>query len=463
MLLAATLVYLGTLTSSFQTPAQDPYPIWETDGISNNSLAARRARVMQEMGPGTFAVFFTNPERNRNNDVDFRFRPDSNFLYLTGFNEPDAALVLAPSGIEISGKKVTELLLLNDRNAGQETWTGIRLGPERASGVLGIQVAISNRKFSQVLDAIGKSGAQLCSLRNPPDLSGTVSTMASDLKTWWGDKEKKSGLASTLSKMRVVKSDEEITLLKKAIEASALGHCEVLKSCDATMRESDLQAIFEYTIGRKGCEYVGYPSIVGCGPSSTILHYESDRARLKAGDIVCMDAGGEYHGYSADVTRSFPVNGKFSKEQKEIYNIVLAAQDAGIAALKVGEPSSASSSPAAKVLADGLIKLGIIKSADELGRYYFHGIGHMIGLDVHDVGGGSLKPGMVMTVEPGIYIKAGSPCDPKYWNIGIRIEDDILITTAGPVNLSAMAPRKAEDIEKLMAQKGIGNISLTDK
>ena len=205
---------------------------------------------------------------------------------------------------------------------------------------------------------------------------------------------------------------------------------------------------------------MGYNSIVGSGPDSCTLHYETNRRTTYPGEIVCMDVAGEYHGYSADVTRSFPVSGTFSKEQRAIYDLVLAAQDAGIAACKPGASFGATHQAASKVLREGMMRLGIIKGENELGRYFMHGTSHTIGLDVHDSGIGMLQPGVCLTVEPGIYIPAGSPCDKKWWNIGVRIEDDILVTEAGPVNLSAGAPRGAAQIEALMKQKGIGNVKI---
>jgi Xaa-Pro aminopeptidase len=200
---------------------------------------------------------------------------------------------------------------------------------------------------------------------------------------------------------------------------------------------------------------------VGSGPNSCILHYEADRRLMNAGDMVCMDVAGEYHGYSADVTRSFPVNGKFTPEQRTIYELVLAAQDAGIKACVAGAPFGSADQVARKIIGDGLVRLGIISDPKQSGRYFMHGTSHYIGLDVHDAhGDNTLREGAALTVEPGIYIKAGSPCDKKWWNIGVRIEDDILVTSNGPVNMSAGAPRRVEEIEALMKENGIGNLPL---
>ena len=255
-----------------------------------------------------------------------------------------------------------------------------------------------------------------------------------------------------LSQMRQIKSPAEIEMLKKASEISALGFIEVMKATKPGMREYEIGALYEYFVKKNGCEAVGYPPIVGSGENSTILHYQSLRKQIKAGEIICMDATGEFRGYSSDVTRSFPVSGKFSPEQKAIYEVVLKANEAGIAMCRPGITTGQVGAACSEELAKGLIALGIIENARELGRYYMHGFGHGIGLDVHDPMPGTLAPGVCLTVEPGIYIKAGSPCDPKWWNIGIRIEDAILVTENGPVNMSKAAPKTVAEIERVMAQ-----------
>lgn len=439
-------------------PQKETLPLLEVDRISNAEHAARRATVKAWMPPDGVAVFLTNPERNRSNDTDYRFHPDVNFWYLTGFPEPDAALVLAPGGLTIDGKRVTEVLLVNDRNPAQETWTGYRFGPATAASRLGIEASVSNRRLSEVLAAAGKGPVMRGQRLNAP--SGSIAAMNETFETWAKDRERPGGLAAQIGKMRAIKSPAELGLLKKAVAASVAGHIEAMKTCEPGMKEYDLQAVVEYCFARGGCESVGYNSIVGAGPDSCVLHYEENRRTMNAGEIVCMDVAGEYHGYSADVTRSFPVNGQFTKEQRAIYNLVLAAQDAGIAACKPGASFRASHQAAEKELLAGLTRLGIIKSPGELGRYFMHGTSHTIGLDVHDTGVATLAPGVCLTVEPGLYIPADSPCDPKWWNIGIRIEDDILVTASGPINLSAGAPRQPDAIEGLMKQKGVGNVKI---
>jgi Xaa-Pro aminopeptidase len=272
-------------------------------------------------------------------------------------------------------------------------------------------------------------------------------------------------LGSALAEMRAVKSPTEIALLQKAIDATVTAHIEAMKSCQPGMFEYELQAVIEYCFAKNGAEYQGFPTIVGSGPNSCILHYEANRRQMKDGEVVVMDIGAEIQGYSADVTRTIPVNGKFSPAQREIYEIVLRAQQESVKDYKPGVLTRVASQTASHVIAEGLLKLGIIKDTLEFGRYYMHGLGHNIGLDVHDAGpfGSPFVPGMVYTNEPGIYIPEGSPCDKKYWNIGVRIEDDVMITPDGNRILSAGAPKTIDEIERLMKMQGLGNMNIGGK
>jgi Xaa-Pro aminopeptidase len=441
-------------------PPATTYPVFEDDKLPPAVYRERRERVKQLLGPNGVALLLTNPTRNRSNDTDFRFRPDSDFWYLTGMEEPDAALLLAPGGIDLDGKRVTEVLFVNVSDPMSETWLGYRMGPSNAERLLGVQAARPNGQFGAVLAKLKPTD---WTANMPADASGTVQKMAASFGTWRaaGAARPVLNLNREIGKMRVKKSPGEIALLRKAIDASVLAHAEAMRSVEPGMREHQLQAVVEYVFTRQGCEFTAYNSIVGSGPNSCILHYEANRRKMAAGEIICMDVGGEYHGYAADVTRSFPVGGKFSPAQRAVYDVVLAAQDAGIAACRPGASFGDPHRAAEKVMAEGLVRLGIIKEPRELGRYFMHGTSHYIGLDVHDShGDNTLRDGYTLTVEPGIYIKAGSPCDPKWWNIGIRIEDDILVTEKGPVNLSGALPRQAAAIEALMREKGIGNVGV---
>ncbi|HVW98793.1 MAG TPA: aminopeptidase P N-terminal domain-containing protein [Mucilaginibacter sp.] len=257
--------------------------------------------------------------------------------------------------------------------------------------------------------------------------------------------------------LRGVKTPEELALIKKAVEISSIAHAEAMRAVKPQMSEQELEGIMLYVHKHYGAEDEGYPPIVGAGANGCILHYEENTDTKVDNQLVLMDVGAEYHGYSADVTRTFPANGKFTDEQKAIYNAVYDAQEEVFKLCKEGVNYSDLEVKTREVLSSRLIQLGIIKSAAEVGRYYPHGVSHHIGLDVHDKGayGVPLKSGMVITVEPGIYIPAGSPCDKKWWNIGVRIEDDVQIGKDGGILLSADAPRKWQDVEKTIAEKSI--------
>ncbi|MCW5946846.1 MAG: aminopeptidase P family protein [Fimbriimonadales bacterium] len=449
--IAATFL---VLIVSALVAAQD-YPVFEPDKLRPDEFRERRERVKRELGAGTVAVVLTNPIRNRNNDVDFFFRGDSNFLYLTGFEEDSAALVLIPDGFELDGKRVTEILFCNVPTQQSITWLGYRMGPENAIKLLGFESALPNREFEATLSKIP---AQKVSLSIPPNPEpGLIGRMNSHIQAYREGKDAGPNLRQMIQRHRQVKSPWEIELLKKAAEISALAHVEAMRAVRPGMYEYEIDALYRFVFRREGCADIGYEPIVGSGPNATILHYNTNRRKMEEGDLLLVDAAGEYMGYSADVTRTFPVNGKFSPEQRAVYEIVLRAADEGIAMCRAGVTTAQIGNRISQILADGLIELGIIQSRNQIGRYYMHGFGHGIGLDVHDPMPGTLVPGVVLTVEPGIYIKEGSPCDPKWWNIGIRIEDDILVTDGEPVNLSADAPRTVADIEKLMQETGIGN------
>ena len=250
---------------------------------------------------------------------------------------------------------------------------------------------------------------------------------------------------------------EELALLKKSVEISSLAHAEAMRAVKPQMSERELEGIMLYVHKKYGAEDEGYPPIVGAGANGCILHYEENNATEIENQLVLMDVGAEYHGYSADVTRTFPANGKFTDEQKEIYQLVYEAQEEVFKLCKLGVPYRQLEQKAREVLAAGLIKLGLIKDATDLGNYYPHGVSHHLGLDVHDKGGYDvdLQEGMVITVEPGIYIPSGSPCDKKWWNIGVRIEDDVLIGKDKYTLLSVDAPRKWQEVEKMVAEKSI--------
>ncbi|MEX0837348.1 MAG: aminopeptidase P N-terminal domain-containing protein [Gemmatimonadota bacterium] len=264
-------------------------------------------------------------------------------------------------------------------------------------------------------------------------------------------------LRALLDELRTHKTAEELTIMQKAIDMTVEAHREVMRSVEPGWHEYEIEALVEHTFKTSGAEYPAFPSIVGSGENSVILHYETNRRRTEPGDMVVIDVGAEYHGYAADVTRTVPVSGTFTDEQRAIYDVVYRAQEAGIEASLAGAPYLAPHRAAEAVMAEGMAELGLIRDETDLNglrRFFMHATSHYLGLDVHDVGGGGpLEPGTVITVEPGLYIPAADDIDPRWWNIGVRIEDDILVTEDGPVNLSAGAPRSSEEVEALMGER----------
>ncbi|RFP66909.1 M24 family metallopeptidase [Hymenobacter lapidiphilus] len=507
--------------------ATAPGLVRPVDALSPAFHKQRRELLRQALPPGAVAVLFAAPVRNRANDVDYIYHQNPDFYYLTGYQEPDAVLVLFKEPQALSGQPgVTEALFVQPRDARREQWTGRRLGTEGAKQQLQLQFAADNAEFAKAgirwadfssvlfldlpadvrdnpsdpadlydLLATFRRQAAIPANFNPQqaalhrrmqqqgvanaarlrpyleNLSRQTSSVAQDayvqryLKATT-DAERQQTLAArprlrfdsgplddALNELRAVKTPEEIVLLRRAVRISAVGQQEVMKAAHAGLGERELQGIHEFVYRKYDAEFEGYPSIVGAGANGCILHYETNNKPLVGNDLVLMDCGAEYRGYSADVTRTIPPSGKFSPAQRQIYELVLAAQEAGFAASQPGAAFQAPDQAARKVVTEGLLKLGIIKQPEEARRYFPHGTSHYLGLDVHDRGSyGPLVAGNVITVEPGIYIPAGSPCDQKWWNIGVRIEDDLLITPTGYENLSREAPRTVADIEALMAK-----------
>jgi Xaa-Pro aminopeptidase len=445
--------------------------IEDLTGIKADEYRQRRAFVLSKMQPNSIAIFKASDPRNRSNDVNYKFKQDDNLFYLTGCDEARSYLVLCPDGIQVDGPTpAKEIFFIRPT---QHSAAGTSLGVEGAKSFLGFEFVLQT---GELLDFMKRALAGKKILYTSPDVPDVVfdplmekryilsREVKSELQSEFPNLEVKS-LDGVVGEMRSVKSPAEIALIQKAIDATAMGDIEAMKSCEPGMYEYELQAVIEYCFAKNGAEYQGFPSIVGSGPNSCILHYEANRRQMESGDVVVMDIGAEYHGYTADVTRTIPVNGTFSPAQRQIYEIVLNAQQEAIKEFKPGASPSTPSQRATDVIADGLMQLGIIKDKSEVRRYYMHGLSHHIGLDVHDVGryGATYEPGMILTAEPGIYIAEGSPCDKKYWNIGVRIEDDVLITENGNRVLSAGAPKTVKEIESLMKEKGIGNVKIGSK
>ncbi|NLP59066.1 aminopeptidase P N-terminal domain-containing protein [Lutibacter sp. B1] len=445
------------------------------DYLNKQFHKERREQLRKILPENSVAVFFANPVRNRANDVDFVYHQDPNFYYLTGYKEPHSMLLIFKDNQTVGDNTFNEVLFVQERNEYAEMWTGKRLGVEGAQDNLGFKVAYNGKdfksydidfsKFDKILFENFQNDVR--DTRSEADLFDLIKAFKEkvsfdlvDLTNPANDKiynktEKRidnKTLTTLMGSLREIKTKEELVLLKKAVEISAIGQLEIMKAMHPGMSEFEVQGVHEFVYKKYGAEYEGYPSIVGAGNNGCILHYiENTKPEIGNKNLILMDLGAEYHGYTADVTRTIPANGKFTTEQKLIYDLVYKAQEAGIAEAKIGSTVQKSHAVTRDIINEGLAKLGIIASKDTKHNYYPHGSSHHIGLDVHDLSNyGPFKENMVITVEPGIYIPEGSPCDIKWWGIGIRIEDDILITKDGPVILSVMAPRKSEEIEEAM-------------
>ncbi|MFN5181889.1 MAG: aminopeptidase P N-terminal domain-containing protein [Bacteroidota bacterium] len=445
--------------------------LYDQDGLTPEFHAGRRNAFRKLMDSGSVAFFFSNPVRQRANDVEYEFHQDPNFYYMTGHTEPNAVLVIFRDKILIDSIETNEIIYVQPRNAEDESWTGKRLGIEGVRKKLKFEYAFENLEFQDLKLDYSKFSKIYYpyfyndvrdDYYNSGDLYSLIKIFEEKTQRFKNKKDY-SGHYKICAQLREIKLPEELKLLKKAIDISVKGHLKLMQSLRPEMREYQAQAIVEFGFKFNGAEYEGYPSILGGGENSCILHYISNRKKLQNKDILVCDAGAEYHGYTADITRTLPTDGLFSQEEKAIYNIVLLAQEEGIKACRKNNPFRASHLAAAEVIKNKLFELGVTKREDDYMKYFFHGTSHYLGLDVHDAGtNGRLKPGSVITVEPGIYIPEGSPCDKKWWNIGVRIEDDILITENEPEVLSKELPKKIEEIEKLMSGNKEGKLQIKD-
>lgn len=452
---------------SFMLAAIIALPIFAQDFEPKDYLPkefhkGRREAMRKLMPENSVAIVFANPERNYANDVDYPYHQNPDMYYFTGYKEPDGILfIFKETQKGEDGKSYNELLFVQKRNPQAESWNGKRIGVEGAKNKLGIENSYNSDEFKNFPLDLTKFSKLLYRL---PDQLPIPANENANLGGLVASFFKKANINQTTpvdrtymtitGQLRAIKTPEELVMLRKAVEISTNAQVEVMKAAHTNMSELEIQGLHEYVHKIYGAEAVGYGSIIGSGENGCILHYVTNTKTKVGNSLILMDVGAEYHGYTADVTRTIPANGKFSPEERAIYQIVYDAQEAAFKTLKDGSKFSEASAAASKVIADGLIKLGIIKEAREVRKYYTHGLGHHIGLDVHDRGGmATLAENMVITIEPGIYIPANSEADKKWWGIGVRIEDDILITKTGYENLSIGAPRKIEDIEKLMSAK----------
>ncbi|MEC9359511.1 MAG: aminopeptidase P N-terminal domain-containing protein [Pseudomonadota bacterium] len=426
--------------------------------------AKRRQRLMQAMGPDGVAIIPGAHEVVRSRDTHFRFRQDSDFHYLTGFSEPDSIAVLAPGRPE--GEYI---LFVRPRDETREIWDGRRAGPEGACSIYGADQAFNIDEFQDGLqDLLSGRARVFYTFGDHPTMDARVAACVREIR-----EVSRRGAAApfefvametTLHEMRLRKTPAELELLRFACRVSADAHVRAMRFAKPGIHEWQVAAEIHHEFERNDMQ-PGYGSIVGGGDNACILHYVENNATLMDGELLLIDAGGEYRGYTADITRTFPVGGRYSGPQREVYEVILAAQLAAIDTLRAGQSVGAPHEVATRKLTEGLVALGLLQGdVDTLiaegaqRRFYMHGTGHWLGLDVHDVGRYKIdgayrdfEPGMVMTVEPGLYIQPGSKgIDERFWGIGIRIEDDVAVTAADPEVLTAGVPKAVDEVEALM-------------
>jgi len=422
-----------------------------------------RKALRAKMPENSVAIFFAAPIQKKSHDISYAYHPDPNFYYLTGYKESHSVLMVFKTPLKIDSILVDELIFVQENNPNDEIWDGARLGVNGVKEQLKFKYVISNKEFSVlnlnyedfdlVLTHIPAHGFE-DNARDPGDLASMHKHLLLDLKTDSVLVNEQYRLKDILAGLRQFKSSREIELIREACIISAKAQNELMRTFKSGMYEYQAQAFLEFVFVNEGAEKRAFPSICGSGENGCVLHYSENRRQTKSGDLMLVDIGAEYKGYASDMTRTFPVNGKFSPSQKLIYNLVLKAQKEAIKLCKVGQKFWTPHDKAIKVLAAGMMQLGIISSYKDVYRYYMHGTNHYVGLDVHDAGlYGAYKPNQVVAIEPGIYIPSGSPCAEKWWGIGIRIEDNILITKYGNEVLTKDTPVSVEDIEALMKEE----------
>ncbi|MCC6295603.1 MAG: Xaa-Pro aminopeptidase [Pseudomonadales bacterium] len=434
--------------------------------ITPQEFARRRRDLMAMMGKNSIAILTAAPERVRSRDTHYPFRQDSDFYYLSGFPEPEAVLVLLPKRPD--GEFI---LFCRERDRAREIWDGYRAGPEGARELYSADDAFPIADIDDILPGLleGRDRVYYALGRNRAfdgRLLDWLDGIRARARAGAVPPEEFVDLDHLLHEMRLFKSAKELGVMRKAGAISARAHCRAMRAARPGLYEYQLQAEIEHAFASEGARHPAYGSIVGGGANACVLHYVENSAPLQDGDLVLIDAGCEYQHYAADITRTFPVNGKFSAPQQALYEVVLAAQLAAIAAVRAGNHWDEPHKATVRVITEGLVELSLLKgkvedliASNAYAQFYMHRAGHWLGMDVHDVGDYKvdnewrlLEPGMVMTVEPGIYVAPDNRKVAKKWRgIGIRIEDDVAITRKGPEVLTAGVPKTIADIEHLMA------------
>lgn len=437
--------------------------------MEKSLFAKNRKSLLDAMPLGSLALVPAASEKTRNSDVHYPFRQDSDFYYLTGFPESDALAVLRKT------EEGEEYILFSQaQNPTMAQWVGDAIGQTNAVAEYGADRAYALEEMDAEIEHL-LMGCQRLYAPTLDIQEGWVEAV----HDWLNDLKKKvrSGVTcptewidsnALIHERRLVKGSEEQAAMREAARISAEAHIRVMKACKPGVGENVLEAEFNHEVLSQGCKHLAYPSIVAAGVNACVLHYTDNDDVLKDGDLLLIDAGAEFNHYAADITRTYPISGQFSEAQKALYEVVLEAQEAAIAAVKPGNTWNMPHEAAVRVLTEGFLRLGLLKGdlntlidANAYEAFYMHRTGHWLGLDVHDVGAYKqngdwrcFEPGMVLTVEPGVYVRESAEVDSKWWNIGIRIEDDILVTENGSDNLTALVPKTVADIEALMSVEG---------
>jgi Xaa-Pro aminopeptidase len=421
---------------------------------------------MRRMDQKSVAIIPAAREATRSNDTQYRFRQDSDFYYLTGFEEPEAIAVIAPAGAQ----KYT--LFVRPRDPEQEIWVGRRAGVEGAKSEFGADesfpIAEFEEKLQDILDGAEKLYYRLGAYNDlDTAIIKKITQMRSLNRKPIHPPRTIIDPATIVHEMRVLKSPEEIELMQRAADIAAEAHVEAMKTVRPGMKEYEVEAQIEQVFRRRGAAGPSYTSIVGAGANATVLHYINNDGELRDGELLLVDAGAEYKGYASDITRTFPINGRYTKAQREIYDLVLETQVSCVEMVRPGVTHDEIKAHSVEMLTEGMVKLGLLKGdpaelikEEKYKQFYMHGLGHLLGIDVHDVGiyyydkqSRALEPGVVMTVEPGIYVAPDTKNIPEqYLGIGVRIEDDVLCTANGPRVLTTKVPKDADEIEALMAK-----------
>ncbi len=434
--------------------------------MARDEFARRRRQLMRLMGRDSIAILPAAPVRHRNNDVEYAYRQDSDFHYLTGFGEPEAVAVLVPARAQAE-----YILFVRERNPERETWDGRRAGPAGAKRDFGADDAFPISDMDEILPGLLENRARVFYTMGAyadfdQRVVGWVNGLRTQARNGRHPPQEFVALDHVLHDMRLFKSRRELEFMRTAAHIAARAHQRAMRFCRPGATEFQVMAELVHEFRRHNAD-TAYQPIVGGGANTCILHYRDNNQPLQSGELLLIDAGCEFESYASDITRTFPVNGRFTGAQRAVYEVVLEANRAAIAKVRPGNHWNEPHEAAVRIITQGLVKLGLLKGrvpalikSGAYRRYFMHRTGHWLGLDVHDVGDYKIgdewrvfEPGMALTVEPGIYLPAGARGVPKrFRNIGIRIEDDLIVTKKGAEVLSARAPKDADQIEALMAR-----------